>query len=275
MSNLSNIGYTTTTNEQFLQLMKTAANNGEKIHCNGGVYINYSDNSGAELYCQINKNNEFVGMNPHFNGKSKMKVCLNSSVERNESELDGAFYAWADPEEIDKPETGAYPFVFDVPNFKTIPDIKFPKNVIIQLTAFAREFELYNNEEDYSASQATEIKFATRSFVPSGLFSPKGETTEPAKANGIFTGIIKEWELKTNSRTGEKFYWFLVDTLGGEIDVVSDEKLINQPPQYNGILHGQFWLSGKLVDLLHTQNKKSLSIWKRLWQKTSGNATKN
>jgi hypothetical protein len=38
-----------------------------------------------------------------------------------------------------------------------------------------------------------------------------------------------------------------VDTLGGEVDVVADVKLISSEPQIGGIVSGQFWLSGKII----------------------------
>jgi hypothetical protein len=63
----------------------------------------------------------------------------------------------------------------------------------------------------------------------------------------MFAGEIKEFELKTNALTNAEFYWFLVETLGGEIDVVSDPKWIEKEPQIGGIVSGQFWLSGKII----------------------------
>jgi hypothetical protein len=37
--------------------------------------------------------------------------------------------------------------------------------------------------------------------------------------------------LKTNTLSGEKFYWLLVETFGGEIDVVADVKIDSNEPQ--------------------------------------------
>jgi hypothetical protein len=54
--------------------------------------------------------------------------------------------------------------------------------------------------------------------------------------------------MKRNQRTKANFYWFLVETLGGEIDVVADPKLIASEPQLGGVVSGQFWLSGRLIE---------------------------
>jgi hypothetical protein len=247
MSHLSSIGFPVNTEQDFQSLANKLYERGERIKATNGFYIRFADNSGAELYLQENQNKEIIGMNPHFRGKGKMKVCLTNAVKRGGSEMDGAFHGWADPTEDNNPDTGIYPFVFDVPDFYSLENIKFPFTTTVQISAFAHELSLYENEQDFNAKQNEKMKFAPESFIPSGLFSPGGQTTEPPEANGIFTGRILEVEEKMNVFTKEKFYWFLVKTLGGEFDVVSDIKLISQPPKVGGIASGSFWLSGRLV----------------------------
>lgn len=147
--------------------------------------------------------------------------------------------------------SGHYPFVFDVPDFRTNGKIEFPQIVDVQLTAFASDgFGIFESEEKYLESLGSDVKFAAKSFIPSGLFSPDEKMTpiEPPRPFGIFTGEIKEFELKTNGLSGENFYWFLVETFGGEVDVVADVKLVGHEPQTGGIINGQFWLSGRLTD---------------------------
>jgi hypothetical protein len=87
--------------------------------------------------------------------------------------------------------------------------------------------------------------------VPSGLFAfdEKDGSIDLSVVRpvGTFAGEIKEFELKTNSLSGENFYALLVETLGGEIDVVVDPKFVTQEPKIGGIVSGQFWLSGKIL----------------------------
>ncbi|HLM61704.1 MAG TPA: hypothetical protein VK308_12935, partial [Pyrinomonadaceae bacterium] len=91
-----------------------------------------------------------------------------------------------------------------------------------------------------------------KSFVPNGLFefdaADESIDLSVVRPIGMLTGEIKEFELKTNTLSGEKFYWLLVETFGGEIDVVADVKLIPNEPQTGGIVSGHFWLTGRIID---------------------------
>ncbi len=251
MSNLSDIGFPVKNDEDINEMIVSVMKKVEDIPCFRGFYLKFADESGAQIYLQGNINQELIGFNPHFEGKSRRKVGLTKLIERDSSELDGGFYAWANPSSEDFENSGEYPFVFDVPDFRTIGKIEFPKLCEIQLTAFAsNDFKIFENEDAYFASQDSELKYASKSFIPSGLFAfNENEEIDLSVARpiGIFTGEIKEFELKTNSLTNEKFYRFLVETLGGEIDVVADVKLITKEPQIGGIVSGQFWLSGRLL----------------------------
>jgi hypothetical protein len=250
MSNLSDIGFPVRGEQDVNDVIMKVLENVSAIPAARGSYYKFADASGAAIYLQANASQELIGFNPHFEGKSRRTVCLTAALEKESSELDGAFHGWANPSEKNNPESGEYPFVFDAPDFRTNINLEFPQNHEVQLTAFAStEFGIFASEQDYYDSQEAEIKFASKSFIPSGLFNPeKTEPNDPPLAFGIFTGEIKEFELKTNTLTGEKFYWFLVDTLGGEIDVVADPKLISVEPNVGGYLNGQFWLSGRLVE---------------------------
>jgi len=248
MSNLSDIGFPVQSEQDVNVLITETIKRVESIECRQGFYLRFADASGAEIYLQGNLEQELIGFNPHFAGKSRRRVGLTKAIERDSSELDGGFHAWANPNENDA-DSGDYPFVFDVPDFRMIDNFQLPQIREIQLTAFAsNDFKIYESEKDYFDAQDSEPKFASKSFIPSGLFLPNDNATatEPPRPIGIFAGEVKEFEVKTNELSNEKFYWFLVDTLGGEIDVVADVKLILSEPQIGGIVSGQFWLSGKI-----------------------------
>lgn len=91
MSNFSNIGFRVTTQEELQHLLEKVYRTSTPIKIDEGVYYVFTDSSGAELYIQFNTKNKFLGVNPHFKGKSKRTVFLTNSVLRSESELDGAF----------------------------------------------------------------------------------------------------------------------------------------------------------------------------------------
>ncbi|MGI8641267.1 MAG: hypothetical protein ACR2MG_15130 [Pyrinomonadaceae bacterium] len=248
MSNLSDIGFPVQNEQDVNVLITETIKYVESIRCPHGFYLRFSDASGAEIYLQGNVEQELVGFNPHFNGKSRRKVSLMKAIERVASELDGGFQAWANPG--DEAESGKYEFVFDVPDFRTIGEIEFPKISEIQLTAFAsNDFKVFNNEVEFYYVQDAETQMSVNSFFASGMFLTR-DNTEPIESPrpiSILSGEIKEFELKTNELSGENFYWFLVETSGGEVDVVADVKLVPNEPKIGGIVSGQFWLSGKLI----------------------------
>lgn len=251
MSNLSDIGFSVKSEQDVNVLITETINYVESIRCAHGFYLRFADASGAEIYLQGNPNQELVGFNPHFDGKSRRLVGLTKAIERDSSPLDGGFHAWANPRDLDVETSGEYPFVFDVPDFRTIDGIKFPHVCEIQLTAFAsNDFKIFADEKDYDASQTSELKYAAKSFVPVGLcaFGDEEIDWNAVRPVGQFAGEIKSFELKTNELSRENFYWFLVETLGGEVDVVADTKLIAGEPKIGGVVSGQFWLSGRIAE---------------------------
>ena len=262
MSNLSDIGFDVKSEEDFYMLAEKAYKKANPLEASNGTYFCYSDPSGAELWIQMNKKKKLIGANPHFNGSSKRKVCLTAELDGIESELDGAFHSWADPVETENPESGEYPFVFDVPDYKRIGPVKLPQYIEIQLSAFAQDLDYYESEQDFANDQEEETKWASKSFIPSGLFNPNdGKSKKPPEALGIFAGVIKDCAKKKNEMTGNEFQWLLVDTLGGDVDVVSDLKFFSKEPKAGGIVRGQFWLSGRLLtkpDLRISYEKKGI-----------------
>lgn len=242
MSNLSDVGFPISSNEELNKLIESWLKNVTEIPCRKGAYLKFADESGAEIYLQTNFGGELAGFNPYFNGKSRRKVFINELIERDTSELDGGFHAWANAEKEDE---GDYPFVFDVPDM-FISRIELPIACEIQLNAFAtNDLAMYGDEQAFYDSQKEEPKISARSFIPIGLF--RQSEGIPPQAHGQFAGTIKDFELKTNQFTGAQFYWLLVETLGGELDVVSDTAYIKNEPQIGSIIHGSFWLTGRIL----------------------------
>lgn len=253
MSNLSDIGFPTpdeqAINEMIMHVLEVAKP--EKVA--RGFYLIYTDRSGAEIYLQGNTEQELIGFNPHFAGKSRFTVGLTNSIERDSSALDGGFHAWANPSAEDAEISGEYPFVFDVPDFRAVEIAEFPRIAEIQLTAFAsNDFQIFAGEEAYQAAQESELKYASKMFVPVGLFAVDEKNgsldLSVVRPVGKLAGEIREFELRTNELSGETFYWFLVDTLGGAADVVVDPKYVPAEPKPGGIVSGTFWLSGRVLN---------------------------
>lgn len=242
MSNLSDVGFPIASNEELNKLIESWLKNVTEIPCRKGSYLKFEDESGAEIYLQMNFSGELAGFNPYFKGKSRRKVFITELIERDTSELDGGFHVWANGEKADD---GDYPFVFDVPDiFVNLPTVETVHE--IQLNAFAtNDLGMYESEQAYFNSQPEKVKIASQSFIPIGLF--RQNEGIPPQAHGQFAGVVKHFELKTNQFTGAKFYWFLVETLGGEVDVVSDPNYVKIEPQIGAVIHGSFWLTGKVL----------------------------
>jgi len=251
MSNLSDIGFPTRNDQDISDMISHVLELVETIPCPQGFYLKFADASGAEIWLQGNAEQELIGFNPHFAGKSRRRVGLTKAIERESSELDGGFHAWAIPASEDVETSGEYPFVFDVPDFRLNQISQLPHVCEIQLTAFAsNDFKIFANEKFYDESQTSELKYSSKSFVPVGLIAFDDEEEidlSAVRPIAMFAGEIKEFELKINQLSGNEFYWFLIDTFGGEVDVVADAKLILIEPQIGGIVNGQFWLSGEII----------------------------
>jgi hypothetical protein len=260
-SHFSSIGLNLNNEDDFSNYFKLAYENGEKIKTKLGTYITWYIGNGIELWGQLDKNNTAIGMNPHFSGKSKIKVRVDSIVKRdNDNVLDGALYCWAEPKE-NEDDSGIYPFVFDTPDMATYGDIKVPQIVTAQITGFAHEVSAYKDDEEFSNSQKSEPKFAPESFIPAGLFSPDGNSAAPPQAMAILTGHVTETSRLKNPHTNIEFIYAKVNSLGGEFDIVVDPEILNGDICVNGIVSGMFWLSGRVLDYNKTGKNGKLSLF--------------
>ncbi|MEM7116685.1 MAG: hypothetical protein AAF614_29895 [Chloroflexota bacterium] len=216
------------------------------IEVTSGRYYHWHDASGAELWLQVNHENELIGMNPHFAGNSHFPIGLTKRIIRpDDTALDGAIHAWANPS-TDELESGYYPFVFDVPNLAQHPNLEIPQMAHVQISAFAHNVTLYDSLDEHENSSSDTPTFASQSFIPSGLFNLEEGSIDPPQSYAIFTGHIIQAEEKVNTLTDNTYIWSSVDTLGGIFDVVIDSALVSNLPKVGGILSGTFWLSGTL-----------------------------
>src|SRR4051812_46611547 len=111
MSNLSDIGFPTPDEQAVNEMIMHVLEHSKPVESSHGFYLVFTDASGSEIYLQGNFEQELVGFNPHFAGTSRRKVSLTKAIERDSSELDGGFHAWANPLE-GLSDSGDYPFVF-------------------------------------------------------------------------------------------------------------------------------------------------------------------
>jgi hypothetical protein len=242
-NHFSTLGITVQSEDAFNELIYQTATSGTVIATPPGLYICWAMGGGVELWAQATHERRLLGLNPHFSGPARMRVGITNRVERaSDTELDGALHGWADPAG-DDPESGSYPFVVDVPDIHTLGELALPAIHTIQIAAFAHTLSVFADEEEYRRAPQDEPRFATESFIPVGLFETSGEPP----AHAMFTGRVLEAALRTNPATGAPFFWALVRTLGGQIDVVADPALVQAPLVAGGVVQGMFWLSGRVI----------------------------
>lgn len=246
-SHFSTIGLPVDSVDDFVALAEYVADRAVDIESEGGRYLQWSSNTGAELWLQVDDDDEILAMNPHFAGKSRVRVGITARVIRpDQPQLDGAFHGWADPPK-DDPEQGCYPFVFDCPDYALHAGLKIPSVVPVQIAAFAQEVELFDSVDAYDALKSEDFRLASQSFIPADLFSPESEALDPPEAHAILSGHIVETAKKRDEQSGCSFFWALVESYGGMFDVVMDPEIVNAQPKVGGVLTGSFWLSGRLA----------------------------
>ena len=247
VSNFSTIGLPVASGKDLTALANRIGPLAERLAAPGGTYYRWSDPSGAEIWLQVDANDELVGMNPHYAGRSVVRVGLTDRLAATgSSELDGSFHGWAAPVD-EAADTGRYRFVFDAPDARLHEALQLPAHKDVQIAAFAREVAAFETVAAFDASQTGDLKYASQSFIPSGLFTSAGDSVVPPQARAIFTGHVLAADKKINELTGVAFYWALVDAYGGAYDVVIDSSLLSGVPVVGGVLSGSFWLSGRII----------------------------
>jgi hypothetical protein len=257
-SHLTSIGFSVDDPDGFRALAEAAAREAEVIEVYRGRYLRWSSSVGAELWLQLSREDELIGMMPHFSGGARRSVALTERVSRpDDSELDGAFHAWANPGRGD-PSSGDYPFVFDCPDYAIYRKLTLPYRTEVALSAFAHELTAYRDATDFEAAQSDEPKFAPRFFVPIGLFGE--EPSAPPESQALFAGEVLDTAVSRNPMTRARFIWARVRTLGGDLDVVADPELVEGDVAVGGVVRGTFWLTGRLVDYDPNARRKFLGV---------------
>ena len=246
-SQFSAIGFRVTSGEELSALASRVAPESETIKVGGGEYLKWAPPSGEQLWLQVSPKGDAMGMNPHFAGKSRVRVAIEARVSRpTHTALDGTFLGWANPPE-GAMTGGDYPFAFDSPDAAIYQHLSLPATIDAQIAAFAQQVTCHRSVAAYQAAQAAQgSDFPSRSFIPSGLFTPAGEPVTPPEPHALIAGHVLEAEARQNWVSGTSFWWALLDTVGGTFDVVIDPELLEHGVQPGNLLSGWFWLSGRL-----------------------------
>jgi len=214
----------------------------------GYEVLHLSTKSGAELWGGINAG-RFFGNDPHFAGTTRIRVKLETKIEREYGE--GLFQVR--PVDASPFQCG---FGFYCPTYRLVgKNLVLPTTTTIQVAAFAHDVAIFDSLHDFEKFNKKEkakgkITMAAQSLAPAHLFANTKDEREETMDKAIFTGHVVRAELKMNERTGQSFYWALVETLGGcQFDVVIHPSRVspNHPPRPGSIIQGAFFLSGRLL----------------------------
>jgi hypothetical protein len=247
-SHMSSIGFPVQSVDEFKVLAKRAvAQAANTITIPGvGYYRQWSPGAGVELWADVNQQIQILGLNPHFDGKARMRVKLVKRViHPKDTILEGAFYGWANPHS-GVTSDGDYPFCFSAPDYRMHDALALPCEVSVQLAAFPREVLAFENQDQAKSSNTWMSQLAPESCIPTGTFLPKGGQIDPPNPEIMFRGTVLETSLLRNSETRQQFNWARVRTLGGELDVAADPAIVKGTIKKNGTIGSMCWLSGRI-----------------------------
>jgi hypothetical protein len=261
-SQFSAVGFQVSSGEELSALASRVAGTAETIKVKGGEYLKWAPPSGEQLWLQVSPKGDAMGMTPHFAGKSRVRVTLEARVARpTHTPLEGTFLAWANADSVNVGDR--YPFAFDAPDAALHAALALPATLDAQIAAFAQQVTVHASEAAYQSAQSAQgLNFPSRSFIPSGLFTPAGEPVSPPEPHALIAGQVIEADLRQNTVSGTTYWWALVDTTGGTFDVVIDPALVEGDLEPGQVLSGWFWLSGCL--LRDVPSPAGASWWQRI-----------
>lgn len=247
MNHFDNIGFIAKNESEFQQIIGHVAESLTARYPHPkGWYGVYHDTSGAELWLGVNHEHSLDNVELHLQGYLKQQIGVSSLIQYDDQT--GAILGWINGTEFLDNECvdGVAPLVFCVPDFFRLPENMINKSFKFQLSAFAQEVKVFENETEFDKSQENEeMPWAANAFIPSGMFVDEGVPYQPY---AIFNSTVQSVELKINSFTNQPFYHCTLKTLDMELDAALAVSFFDKPLKVGNIITGTYWLSGKLIE---------------------------
>ena len=253
---VSTIGLVFASDDEFRDTMIRLVTEAREYHAAPpGEYAIWRSRTGAEIWFHIEgtdavgvNERAIAGLTPFYEGGRSTQLVITDVVRRTGyNPFEGAFQAKFGGTGDD----AGIPLVFDAVNFAAYADRKLPVRLKVKLSGFAREVKAYPTEAEYYAAQTREPAFASRSFVPIGMFSPDpGDSADkqPPSSYAALTGSILEARRLENEATGRGFQWLLVDTVGGVIDIVADPDVVSGDVVEGATVEVICFMFGRIMD---------------------------
>ncbi len=247
-THFSTLGFHLHSPDDFPALAKQVAESSEILRCPGGCYLRWVGGSGAELWVQLDENGRFLDIQPHFAALATMRVGVTKRLSRpTDTPLDGAWQGWADPLDDENPSNGRFEVTFEAPDFGLHHELELPVVVSVQVAAFAHQVTLFETEEEFRNSPKVGGRLEPQSFIPAAQRVRERGETEPLRAEALVCGHILKAQQLRNDLTGQPYYWLLLETDGGRIDLLIDPELLPCEPPIGGIVMTVCWLSGRIL----------------------------
>lgn len=256
-SHFTSIGFPAETVEEIEALALEVIDLTRTFNCPNGRYLRWASGEGAELWLQMDEDYNLIGVTPFFQKKSVVNVGIMHVLHRkDDTALEGAIRGWVNPKH-NNPRLGAFELVCDVVDIGRYPNLDLPFISPMRLSAFAYNLDVFSSLEDFQSSEVGQGKSNPESFLPLGLTkADQGMTVQP-ESNAEISGRVVETAVLRNSHSQQNYYWILVRTEGGIVDMVCDPTLVTEPITPGDIVSGFSWLCGQ-IPKPRLQQKKSL-----------------
>lgn len=229
--------------EDMIEIYTLAMQNSTQYKTDIGYVLQWTSSDGPELWLHLNKQRVVLGGDPAFHGESSIKASATRLFCRpNDTKYEGGVFVWVNPKE-DNLNEGEFPITFDLVDKVAYGNLVLPFLSEISVSAFADSLKIFESEEMYMKAMENEkLKLAPESNIHLGLFQNK----ETPDSNIMMSGKIIKHKQMVNPLTNNPYYWILLKSLGGTVDVVADPDFIHAPLEVGGIISGTFWLAGRI-----------------------------
>ncbi len=251
------IGFKYETFEQLQPYLDQAYEHGWKPVSPRGYYAYWPLGNGCEVWIALDEKHHVLGVAPHFIGKNRVKVRLDSFHD-NATDLSAILKLWTVPD--DGNHATAFPFAVSVPDGDFVA---FSLNALLesqaaplifdlQVAAFVETMTCFDSEDAYDAAQPKyEAALSAHHFTATEL-QVGAEQTPGVRAD--FAGTVVGGGTLTNPVTDTKTLHLSVKTSGMTLDIVADASVVKGRPKKGGIVSVCSVLSARPVfDLRHMQ----------------------
>lgn len=264
MSNLSAVGFTVSSEEDFQRMVGAALDRAAPPPDLGAAaahYLWFRDASGAALAVRLDAQKAIECITPFFaapDGGTRWRVRTSEPhLDRECLHCSGVDCDVLYPSSGEMCTRTALQFLFFEPYRVWLEEERTFEVVIV---GFASSLSLCATPDDFERVQASlfgeaepgvprepgkPMRLATQAFMPHGMFGAEGHLG--ARARALLTGNVESVTLARNELAGSRFVHARVRTLGGPLDIVAPADAVEVPERAT-LAVADCWLVGRPVE---------------------------